>query len=130
MWRILWLIWLLVIVIVGSYPCAEFHTHGHWEKVSWVPFQGVWRSVNLLLDAARNVMLYVPFGFFYGQAQSHSWKRVVVKAVVLSALLSTGCEIFQVYCHGRHPTMTDVSTNLIGGVLGAVIAVRYRFGRR
>ena len=55
---------LLLIVLVSIYPCAEFHTHPHWEKVSWVPFQGVWRSVNLLIDAAKNVLLYVPFGFF------------------------------------------------------------------
>lgn len=128
MWRNLWLLSLLLILIVSSYPCAEFHTHGHWEKVSWVPFQGVWRSVNLLLDAMRNVVLYVPFGFFY--AQSHSRKGVVLKVALLAALLSTGCEFFQIFCHGRHPTMTDVSTNLMGGVLGGVIALRYRLGRR
>ena len=129
-WRKLWLFWLLLILIVSGYPCAEFHTHGHWEKVSWVPFRGVWHSVNLSLDAMRNVMLYVPFGFFYGQLQSRSGKSVVIKVALLTALLSTGCEFFQIFCHGRHPTMTDVSTNLIGGVLGAVIALRYRSGKR
>jgi glycopeptide antibiotics resistance protein len=129
-WRIFWLFWLLLILFVSIYPCAEFHTHPHWEKVNWVPFQGVWRSVNLLIDAVKNVLLYVPFGFFYGQSRPHSRKSVVIKVALLTALLSTGYEFFQVFCHGRHPTMTDVSTNLMGGVLGGVIALRYRSGRR
>ena len=130
MWRNLWLFWLLLILIVSSYPCAEFHTHAHWNKVSWVPFQGVGHSVTLSLDAVRNVVLYVPFGFFYGQSQSHSRKTVVIKVALLTTLLSIGCEFFQIFCHGRHPSMTDVSTNLMGGVLGAVIALRYRSGKR
>ena len=129
-WRILWLCWLLLIVLVSIYPCAEFHTHPHWEKVSWVPFQGVWRSGNLLIDAVKNVLLYVPFGFFYGQARPRSRKRVVIKVAVLTAILSVSSELFQVFCHGRHPTMTDVSTNLMGGVLGVAIAIRYRSGKR
>lgn len=130
MWRNLWLLWLLLILIVSSYPCAEFHTHGHWDKVSWVPFRGVWGSVNLSVDAVKNLILYMPFGFFYGQSQSHLTKSAVFKVALLTALLSTGCEFFQIFCHGRHPTMTDVSTNVMGGVLGVVIALRYRSGKR
>jgi len=130
MWRMLWLCWLLLIVLVSTYPCAAFHTHPHWEKVIWVPFQGVWRSANLLTDAVKNVLLYVPFGFFYGQARPRLRKRVVITVALLTAILSVSCELFQVFCHGRHPTMTDVSTNLMGGVLGAVIASRYRLGKR
>ena len=128
-WRILWLCWLLLIVLVSIFPCAEFHTHPHWEKVSWVPFQGLWRSV-LMIDAVKNVLLYVPFGFFYGQALPRSHKTVVIKVALLTAILSISCESFQLFCHGRHPTMTDVSTNLMGGVLGVVIALRYRSGKR
>ena len=130
MWRMFWLCWLFLILLVSIYPCAEFHTHPHWEKVSWVPFQGVWRSVNLLIDAVKNVLLYVPFGFFYGQARPYSRKRMLIKVALLTAILSVSCELFQVFCHGRHPTMTDVSTNLMGGVLGVVIALRYRTGKR
>jgi glycopeptide antibiotics resistance protein len=78
MWRMLWPFWLLLILLVSIYPCAEFHTHPHWEKVGWVPFQGVWRSVNLSVDAVKNVLLYVPLGFFYGQARPHSRKSVVI----------------------------------------------------
>lgn len=130
MWRMVWLCWLLLILFVSIYPCAEFHTHPHWEKVIWVPFQGVWRSVNLLIDAMKNILLYVPFGFFYGQARPCSGKSVVIKVALLAAIVSVSCELFQVFCHGRHPTMTDVSTNLTGGVLGVVIALRYRSGKR
>lgn len=95
-----------------------------------MPFQGVWRSGNLLIDAVKNVLLYVPFGFFYGQARPRSRKSVVIKVALFTAILSVSCELFQVFCHGRHPTMTDVSTNLMGGLLGVVIALRYRSGKR
>ena len=95
-----------------------------------MPFQGLWRSVNLMIDAVKNVLLYVPFGFFYSQTLPRLHKTVVIKVALLTAVLSISCELFQVFCHGRHPTMTDVSTNLMGGVLGVVIALRYRSGKR
>jgi glycopeptide antibiotics resistance protein len=128
--RNLWLFWLLLILIVSTYPCAEFHTHPHWEKVDWVPFHSLWRRANLLIDAVKNVLLYVPLGFFYGHSRLHSRRTVVIKVALLSAILSAGCEFFQVFCHGRHPTMTDLATNVIGGVLGAVVALRYRSGKQ
>ena len=129
-WRNVWLFWLLFILFVSSYPCPQFHTHAHWDKVNWIPFQGVWRSFNLSLDVGKNVVLYVPFGFFFVRSRSHFPKSAVIRATLLTALLSISCEFFQLFCHGRHPSMTDVSTNLIGGMLGAVIASRYRSWKR
>jgi glycopeptide antibiotics resistance protein len=128
--RNFWLLSLFLILIVSSYPCSALHTHPHWEKVNWVPFQGLWRSANLMIDAVKNTLLYMPLGFFYGRARLHSRRTVVIKTALLSALLSAGCELYQVFCHGRHPTMTDVAMNVIGGVLGAVVAVRYRSGKQ
>src|SRR5262245_30924424 len=127
MWRRLWQFWVLLILIVCSYPCGDFHPHVHWERVSWIPFQGVGHSVNLSLDVVRNVVLYVPFGFFYVQWQSNPRTNVVFKTTLLAALLSTGCEFFQIFCHSRTPSMTDVSTNVMGGAIGAVIAVTLAF---
>ena len=69
-------------------------------------------------------MLYVPFGFVYVQSWCHLHTSVIFKVALLAALLSTGCEFFQIYCHLRSPSMTDVSTNVMGGVIGAIIALR------
>jgi len=124
--RNLWLFWVLLILIVSIYPCGDLHAHPHWEKVDWVPFKGLWRSAGLLIDAVENVLLYVPLGFFYGQSRLHSRRPVVIKVALLSVLLSVGCEFLQVFCHDRHPTMTDVAMNLTGGVLGAIGALCYR----
>jgi hypothetical protein len=48
---------MLLILIVGCYPCAGFHAHARWDRVSWVPFQGVWHAVNLSPDALKNAAL-------------------------------------------------------------------------
>ena len=37
-------------------------------------------------------------------------------------VLSTGVELFQVYCHGRLPTTTDIISNALGAYLGARLA--------
>lgn len=128
MWRNLWLFWVLLILIVCSYPCGGFHAHAHWDKVGWIPFQN--HSFHLLFDDMRNIVLYVPFGFFYVQSWSPSRTSVILKVALLSALLSIGCEFFQIYCHLRSPSMTDVSTNVLGGVIGAVIALRVHVSER
>jgi len=44
-------------LIVGSYPCAGFSVHARWNRVSWVPLQGVWHSVDLSPDALKNAGL-------------------------------------------------------------------------
>src|SRR5262245_29691894 len=107
MWRILWLFWVLVILIVCSHPCGGFHAHAHWDKITWVPFYSTGHSFHLSLDDVRNIVLYVPFGFVYVQSWCHSHTSVIFKVALLAALLSTGCEFFQIYCHLRSPSMTD-----------------------
>src|SRR5262245_43833331 len=121
LWRNLWR--FSVLLIVRSYPCGDFHIHVHWGRVSWVAFQGVGHSVNLSLDVLRNVVLYVPFRFFYVKWQSNPRTNLVFKTTLLAALVSTSCQFFQIFWHSRTPSMTDVLTNVMGGVMGAVIAL-------
>ncbi|MCM3904971.1 MAG: VanZ family protein [Pyrinomonadaceae bacterium] len=117
-WRNVWLCCVLFIVAVVTYPWTSFLGYARWDKVLWVPFQDVRNS----LDALENIVLYVPFGFSSVQSRLHVRSGRVVKVALLAALLSVSCEFYQVFCNNRVPSMTDVTSNTLGGVIGALIA--------
>jgi len=124
-WRNVWLCCVLFIVVVTTYPWIDFLGYAHWDRVIWVPFQ----NMRYSLDALANIALYVPFGFSYVQSRVHVRKGGVVKVALLAALLSVSCEFYQVFCHSRFPSMTDVTSNLAGGVIGAAISGKLHVSR-
>ena len=70
-------------------------------------------------DIVLNVFLFVPFGFLLMLAGSAPPSaRRVTSTLVLAAALSISAEYFQVYCHNRIPSATDVCTNILGAGLG------------
>jgi VanZ family protein len=70
------------------------------------------------------VLLYVPWGYFWARQRPDPTQRV--RAVVaLAAALSIVTEISQVYAHGRFPSATDVTCNLVGAFIGAEYARRH-----
>ncbi len=107
----------VILFITTGGPWSRFVGHSHWELVEWVPFsRGVWR-----FDIIANIALFVPFGATVAWRRSG---RVVVLVILAGALLSIAIELYQVYCHGRFATMTDVLTNTCGAALGASLAAR------
>ena len=124
-WRKVWLCVVLFIVVVATYPWTDFRGYAHWDRVIWVPFQNVRHS----LDALKNIALYVPFGFSCVQSQLHVRKGGVVKVALLAALLSVSCEFYQLFCDSRFPSMSDVISNTVGGVIGALIAGKLHVSR-
>ena len=69
-----------------------------------------------------------------GQRRSLLAREAVAKAgrvapyliVGAACVLSLGVELFQVYCHGRLPTMTDVVANVAGAWLGTMFLTASR----
>lgn len=113
--------WTGVILLVVL-PWASFQDHSHWARAQWIPF--VTPPIKLR-DLVGNVVLYMPFGWlairrFRAQAVS----RTVWVALVLSVLT----EWAQVYSHGRFPSTTDVTCNVLGAWLGARAAARRQAG--
>lgn len=120
---------LIVILLVTVRPWYGFVGHSHWANVEWVPFSHGVRP----FDCVANVLLFVPLGaaltwgrFGGGEAPlpggRSPWKSpraAIVQATIAGALLSMAVELYQVYCHGHFPTMTDVLTNTTGAWLGA-----------
>ena len=119
-WNALLVLWIIVIMLLTSMPWRNYVGHSHWALVQWVPFY----SYKLVVrDILGNIALFVPFGFClnygfltrgYGRA---SWVFVLCAAFVLSS----AAELFQVFCHNRHPSATDVINNMMGAVLGGIL---------
>lgn len=97
-------------------PAGNFRGHAHWYLVTWVPFTD---KVLKWRDLAGNVLLFVPFGLTcpLGATRSRAVRLVLVGALAL--LLALGVEAYQVYCHNRFASATDVLFNLVGAMLGA-----------
>lgn len=94
-------------------PWNDWQNHAHWARVQWIPF--VTPPVKLL-DVIGNVLLYVPYGFFFPPASRRRWPAVTGTALALSCVT----EWTQLYSHARFPSLTDVTCNVIGAALGVL----------
>jgi glycopeptide antibiotics resistance protein len=75
-----------------------------------------------------NTLLFVPVGFSCAMSG-----RGVGGAAVIGGAFSMAVEMYQVYCHGRFPSATDVWWNVTGTAVGAMlykVLVRQSSGRR
>jgi glycopeptide antibiotics resistance protein len=116
--RLLLFFVVAVIVVITMRPWSTFVGHSHWDLVEWVPFiNGIYP-----FDIVANILLFTPFGLVCGWSRR---RRPVVRSVLAGALLSMAIELYQVYCHGHFPAMTDVLMNSGGAWLGARLAWRY-----
>ena len=108
----------IAAVLAADLPWGDFHAHTHWRAVGWIPF--VTPPVRAA-DILQNIVLFLPLGFFAG-LRARVLSRAILKGVLPAAPVSLLAEWSQLYSHSRFPSATDVSSNLIGAVLGAVLA--------
>lgn len=124
-----------LIVAATTMPWSAYYVgHSHWAQVEWVPFSRLVRPDDFLL----NILLFLPFGFSLylwsvagdvrvgsaepapdRQPRVRAQRRRIAGVVGAAILLSASVELFQVYCHGRLPTTTDILSNTIGAFLAA-----------
>jgi len=139
------LVSVALIVAATTMPWSMYYVgHSHWAHVEWVPFSRTVRPDDFLL----NILLFLPFGFSAyvcgvagreqmsssrdassGGSSGSSGRRRLQGVVLAAILLSVGVELFQVYCHGRLPTTSDVISNALGAYLGARWAAARFTGR-
>jgi len=113
----------LAIVAAETLPWSNFQGHSHWAKVCWIPFSD-YHLPGFWLDLWQNIVLVVPFGFTGIRAGARR-----NEILILAALLMACGELFQVYCHNRFPSMTDVTMGTAGAWLGVSLGLRWKFGR-
>jgi len=117
----------LLIALVGSFPFTNFVGHSHWEYVLWLPTTNNFRSPRFLFDIVANMALFLPLGYLLDQAHSTTTaRRSFLLTTSVAGLLSLSIEWFQVYCHNRHPSTTDVVSNVIGSLIGTLLSILYR----
>jgi glycopeptide antibiotics resistance protein len=123
LWKLAWLASALAVVAAEVLPWSNFQGHSHWAKVCWIPFSDH-QLAGFWLDVCQNIVLVVPFGFMGIQARVRP-----PQIVILAAILMASGELFQVYCHNRFPSMTDITSGTVGGLIGVLIGLRWKLGR-
>lgn len=103
------------LVLVAAFPWGDLRDHTHWSKIGWVPFVS---PPIRLRDMALNTLLCAPIGGTCGRL----FRRPLWAAFGLSLALSLMGEWSQVYSHTRFPSATDVTCNVAGAVLAAVLS--------
>ena len=78
-------------------------------------------------DRISNVLLYLPLGFCLFLWLELRWRRApsMIAATVLGTLLSLAIEIAQVYISARVPSLTDVTLNAFGTLLGVTAGLAW-----
>ena len=122
--------WLLALwtglIVLVVLPWVGFQNHTHWYKVQWIPFVSPPIKVR---DIAANLLLYVPWGYFGARAmrsrppsllRSFGETGSLWIVVALAAVLSLATETTQLYSHGRFPSATDLTCNILGAWAGAM----------
>lgn len=124
---LLWL-WLAVLVLTPLFPLENFVGHAHWDSVRWVPFQDFSFSADGLIDIAGNTIWFAVLGYlsYYWVTDPGSPFRSIAMVLLLASGVSLSLELFQVYCHNRIPSMTDVACNLIGAAIGGYFGWKHR----
>ncbi|MBX3333520.1 MAG: VanZ family protein [Nitrospira sp.] len=125
------LIWfvILVLALAPMFPVSNFVGHSHWEQVRWIPFQGFSWSKNMLKDIITNTLWFMMFGYLlhYQLNRNPGSRWTIVAIITIAGGVSLSNELFQVFCHSRFPSMTDVACNVGGAGLGAYGAVKWPY---
>ena len=89
----------------------------------WAP----WPRYFILEDFLFNILGYLPFGFLAAAAlpAGRSPWRGVARITLLAALLSLGLETLQNLLPSRIASNLDVGANTLGGLLGAMLGIRW-----
>lgn len=124
---VLWLL-LAILSVAPLLPLSNFVGHPHWDHVRWIPFQDFSLSRNMLKDIVGNTLWFMIFGYLlHGRLNEDSralWTIPIITAVAGGISLST--EFFQVFCHHRIASMTDVICNVLGAGVGSYLAHKQR----
>ncbi len=78
-----------------------------------------------VFDVSVNILAYIPLGFLLVFAAYPRWRNFVALGIALtfSALLAFSVETLQTWLPTRIPSQTDWWANVLGGMLGGLLAI-------
>jgi VanZ family protein len=124
---VLWLL-LGVVLLIAYGSLYPFHfkpdavNGSFWKALDQLSWARAGRG-----DRISNVLLYLPLGFCLLLSLNRRFGRVasVLLAMLLGAVLSLAMELAQVYVSARVPSLTDLSLNAAGTLLGAAVGMAW-----
>lgn len=124
---VLWLL-LVALSIAPLFPVSNYVGHPHWDLIRWIPFQDFSFSRNMLKDVIGNILWFTMFGFLLRYQLNEGWPslRALTTIVAVAGGISLSVEFFQIFCHNRIPSTTDVLCNMFGASLGGYVAEKQR----
>ena len=120
--RAMSLSYALLILYVSLNP-FDFDFHNGIAPWAWLDAP-LPRFITLF-DVSVNILAYIPFGFLVVFAAYPRWRNYVALglALSLSAALALGVETFQSWLPTRIPSQMDWWANILGGLLGGLLAI-------
>jgi len=96
------------------------------DRIRWVPLARIDGGRESMPDMVSNVLLFIPLGVLIGLVISRrkrhsSWALIFGLALLGSALLSGLVETLQLFSVSRITSVTDLLTNTLGGLTGAIL---------
>lgn len=116
-------LYFTLMPILTSIPFVLNHPY---TPMNLVPFIDVWAGRgDFLRQILLNIIMTVPFGFLFPLTQLGKGK--LGKTVLFCFLMSLGIELLQPLLSGsRSSDITDLITNVTGGILGYALFVLFR----
>lgn len=119
----LWIGWFALVIFATTTPWWKFDGSPHWESIRWIPFADLTWSEGDLLEAAANLLLFVPLGYLTVRATWAENTSPLMMAGTVALICSVGAEVYEIFCEARVPSTTDISVNVAGSLIGALAAV-------
>jgi len=124
------MLWFLLaaLSIAPLLPLSNFVGHPHWDHIRWIPFQDFALSRNMLKDIVGNTLWFMMFGYLlhYQLNEDSRTLRTIATIIAIAGGISLSTEFFQVFCHNRTASITDVICNVLGAGLGGYLAEKQR----
>jgi VanZ family protein len=114
---------MAAVILYGSFYPFEFRIPPHGIGPI-ATFLESWNDRPGRGDFIANILLYLPFGFFFmlGFRRGARMERALFVVVLTGALMSLSVELTQYYDEGRITAVSDFYTNTLGTLLGALAA--------
>lgn len=116
-------LYFTLMPVITSIPFILDHPY---KPMNMVPFIDVLKGRgDFLRQVMLNVIMTVPFGFLFPLTQNRT--ATFGRTIFFCFLMSLGIELLQPFCFsGRTSDITDIITNVVGGVLGYGLYVIFR----
>jgi len=122
----IYLSFVLYFTLMPIIPSLPFVLNHPYTPMNLVPFVDVLEGRgDFLRQVALNIIMTIPFGFLFPLTQNRS--AGFSSTIVFCFLMSLGIELLQPLIDGfRSSDITDLITNVIGGMLGYGFYVIFR----